>query len=208
MLHHMLYTQLDDQSWCVTAQIVAEREPPTFENKIKNEQQHTQKREQQRSGVRQLLQYLLDEIGINDVLDDTEFPYRLANSRYYVCFSHSKDRVAVALSKNRAIGIDIEMRDIPWHVAKRFYDDKEIAALSLLHSDKRSHICRLLWQIKESYIKIYQYKLAQGLGKDYSYLIPDLINSAQTQSSIAFIKDYKTDYTVAALSSQQTIVIF
>lgn len=200
MLHHIRYTQLDCQSWCITAQIVTEQ--PYLKHK------HKHKREQQRSGVRQLLQFLLDELGIDDILNDAQFPYQLSNSGYYVCFSHSGDKVAVALSKYRAIGIDIEVQDIPWHVAERFYDDNEVDALAQLTNHEHASVSRLLWQIKESFIKIHQYKLAQGLGKDYSYLIPDLTNNTQTESLLTIIADCQTDYHLAVLPPQQTVVIF
>ncbi|MGO1966138.1 MAG: hypothetical protein ACTH23_06755, partial [Moraxellaceae bacterium] len=46
-------------------------------------------RQIQRKGVRLLLQNLLDQLHIHDTLDETAFPYRLINSTYYVCFSHT-----------------------------------------------------------------------------------------------------------------------
>ncbi|MEC5211208.1 4'-phosphopantetheinyl transferase [Psychrobacter sp. PL15] len=170
-------------------------------------------RQQQRNGVRLLLQNLLSKIGIIDTLDQSEFPYRLMNSRYYVCFSHSGDKhlnkVAVVVSTRCAVGIDIEVQEVAWRVAQRFYHANELAILAELASSKRDRVCRLLWQLKESFIKIYQYKLAQGLGIDYAALIPALSSiTAQDERSSVIINDNKTNYQIAVLPYQQTVVIF
>lgn len=181
----------------------------------------------QRKGVRLLLQKLLIELKLRDTLDESNFPYRLSSSEYYVCFSHTgsknhdinqntvqtinkslNSKVTVVISRHRPIGIDIETNHVAWHVAHRFYSKHEIAALQALSPLQRETIAKLLWQIKESFIKIYQYKLAQGLGVDYSYLIADLIHAIREPSPLMVIADIKSDYRIAVLSAQQTIVIF
>ena len=93
-------------------------------------------------------------------------------------------------------------------MAKRFYSDSEISILQSLPIIQRNTIAKLLWQIKESFIKIHQYKLAQGLGRDYSYLIDDLIDASIEPSALTFINDLKSTYQIAVLSIQQTVVIF
>ena len=184
-------------------------------------------RQLQRKGVRLLLQQLLDQLKLRDTLDESNFPYRLSSSEYYVCFSHTdsknhdinqntvqtintslNSKVTVVISRHRPIGIDIETNHVAWHVAQRFYSDHEMAALQALSPLQRKIIAKLLWQIKESFIKIHQYKLAQGLGIDYSYLIADLIHAIREPSSLMVIADIKSDYRIAVLSAQQTIVIF
>lgn len=185
-------------------------------------------RQLQRKGVRLLLQQLLDELKLSDILDESNFPYRLIGSKYYVCFSHtgtkthndmnkdsvqtintsSKSKVTVVISQHRPIGIDIETNQVAWHVAQRFFSEHEMAALQALSPLQRKIIAKLLWQIKESFIKIYQYKLAQGLGIDYSYLIADLIHIIREPLPLTVIADAKSDYRIAVLSVQQTIVIF
>lgn len=181
----------------------------------------------QRKGVRLLLQQLLDELKLRDTLDESNFPYRLSSSEYYVCFSHtgsknhdinqntvktintsSNSKVTVVISRHRPIGIDIETNYVAWRVAQRFYSEHEMAALQALSPLQRETIAKLLWQIKESFIKIHQYKLAQGLGIDYSYLIADLVYAIREPSSLMVIADIKSDYRIAVLSAQQTIVIF
>ena len=181
----------------------------------------------QRKGVRLLLQQLLAELKLCDTLDESNFPYRLSSSEYYVCFSHTgnknhdtnqntvqtinkslNSKVTVVISRHRPIGIDIETNHVAWRVAQRFYSEHEMAALQALSPLQRRIIAKLLWQIKESFIKIHQYKLAQGLGVDYSYLIADLIHAIREPSPLMVIADIKSDYRIAVLSAQQTIVIF
>lgn len=185
-------------------------------------------RQQQRAGVRLLLQSLLNKLDITDSLDESDFPYRLINSQYYVCFSHtgasSKNRpiapkhgklsdtveniVAVIISRHRAVGIDIEINEVAWHVAQRFYHSNEIAILQKLPIIQRDYIVKLLWQIKESFIKIHQYKLAQGLGMDYSSLVAELVNRSKENLPLVIVTGYEANYHIALLSFQQTVIIY
>ncbi|WP_227671201.1 4'-phosphopantetheinyl transferase family protein [Psychrobacter pulmonis] len=187
-------------------------------------------RQQQRTGVRLLLQSLLNKLEMIDTLNDASFPYRLANSQYYVCFSHTgahnkvisnqhknenlfkhlDNKVAVIISAYRPVGIDIEVNAIKWKVAQRFYHTNEIAILQALTITQRDTVAKLLWQIKECFIKIHQYTLAQGLGMDYSYLITGLVNGieAQAQLSLLAFNDDKTKYHLAYLPEQQTVIVY
>ncbi|MGB6927155.1 4'-phosphopantetheinyl transferase family protein [Psychrobacter sp.] len=189
-------------------------------------------RQQQRQGVRQLLQELLKKLEIDDTLDESSFPYRLINSQYYVCFSHTgassskqttesnqtnftrlHSKIAVVISRQRPAGIDIETHNIAWHVVKRFYSKSELAILQELSTDQRERTAKLLWQIKESFIKVKQYTLAQGLGLDYSHLIPSLIGNNREINSASVLNDsedtdYQSVYRIATLQSQQTVIVF
>ena len=185
-------------------------------------------RQQQRTGVRLLLQSLLNKLEMIDTLNDASFPYRLANSQYYVCFSHTgthnkiisnqhknenlfehlDNKVAVIISAYRPVGIDIEINAVKWNVAQRFYHANEMSILQTLPPMQRNVIAKLLWQIKESFIKVFQYKLAQGLGKDYSYLIADLIKGATSKSPLLAINDNKSNYRIAILRHYQTVIIY
>lgn len=185
-------------------------------------------RQQQRTGVRLLLHSLLNKLEMIDTLDDASFPYRLANSQYYVCFSHTgthnkiisnqhknenlfehlDNKVAVVISAHRPVGIDIEINPVKWQVAQRFFHVNEMAILQTLPPMQRNIIAKLLWQIKESFIKVFQYKLAQGLGKDYSYLIADLIKGATSNSPLLDINDNKSNYRIALLPHQQTVIVY
>ncbi len=211
ILHNHHYINLDSVTWCATAEIVA---PQIVTQHQVSQHQGYSKREQQRNGVRILLKELLTKLAISDTLDESTFPYRLIKSGYYVCFSHSGDshsqhQVAVVIHHKRAVGIDIETRDIAWHVAKRFYHVNEIDILSTLAVDQRTAITKQLWQVKESIIKIKHYKLAQGLGVDYAYIIPKLLDGLSQHSTTFFVLDERTqDYQIAILPAQQTVIIF
>lgn len=185
-------------------------------------------RQQQRTGVRLLLQSLLNKLEMIDTLDDASFPYRLANSQYYVCFSHTgahnkiisnqhkknkpfdylDNKVAVVISAHRPVGIDIEINAVKWLVAQRFFHVNEMAILQTLPPMQRNIIAKLLWQIKESFIKVFQYKLAQGLGKDYSHLIADLIKGATRKSPLLAINDNESNYRIALLYFQQIVIVY
>ncbi|WP_333614033.1 4'-phosphopantetheinyl transferase family protein [Psychrobacter sp.] len=193
----------------------------------KREIAHLQ-RQQQRTGVRLLLQLVLNKLEMIDILNDASFPYRLANSQYYVCFSHTgahnkvisnhhkknkpfdylDNKVAVVISAHRPVGIDIEINAVKWQVAQRFFHVNEMAILQTLPPMQRDIIAKLLWQIKESFIKVFQYKLAQGLGKDYSHLIADLIKDATSKSPLLAINDNKSNYRIALLRHEQTVIVY
>lgn len=177
------------------------------------------RRQQQRKGVRLLLQSLLINVGITDLLEESQFPYRLIKSSYYVCFSHSGssdvengqfiNKIAVIISTHQPVGIDIEIQAIAWHVAQRFYHPTEIEILAKLPIDQRHLITKWLWQLKESFIKIYQYTLAQGLGKSYAAIIPELIARLHNDdSAVITIKDKQSDYQISALPYQHTLIVF
>lgn len=172
------------------------------------------KRQRQRNGVRLLLQSLLSKLDIIDTLDESQFPYRLANNRHYVCFSHSgnsrlNDKVAVVISRQRTVGIDIETQDVAEPVAQRFYHPSEMGILAELPIERRVIISRYLWQLKESFIKVYQYKLAQGLGMNYAPIIPLLTGSLTQDANVPFIiNEDSTGYQIVILPLQQTIIVF
>ena len=185
-------------------------------------------RQLQRQGVRLLLKKLLSKLDINDSLDESSFPYRLDNNGHYVCFSHTssanknnvsersaltlnetlKSHVAVIITRHRPVGIDVESNNVKWRVAQRFYSTNELAALNLLPIIQRDNLAKLLWQIKESFIKIHQYTLAQGLGMDYAYLILDLICCLEGPLVTRVIQCQSPHYRIAILPNQQTVVIF
>ena len=231
MLHDILYTQLDPMTmtWCATAQLralhgdIQKNNPCLAAPHIAYNQ-----RQQQRAGVRLLLQALLKRLDIVDRLDESSFPYRLTHSQYYVCFSHTSGssknatrmqndiensdipyvKVAVIISRQRASGIDIEVKEVKWQVAKRFYHPKELAILQDMPIIKRDNVIKWLWQIKESFIKIHQYTLAQGLGMDYTAIIPNLIKQSTDSLPLLTITDDNNGYRIAVIPSQQTVIVY
>ena len=147
------YTELDPvtMTWCATAEVRAHHH---YHNQKTNTclsapQIAYNQRQLQRTGVRFLLQALLEKLTISDSLDESGFPYRLIDSQYYVCFSHTSGhseiathiqndredsdipyiKVAVIINSNRATGIDIEINTVKWLVAQRFYHPKELTIL-------------------------------------------------------------------------------
>ena len=167
------------------------------------------KRLQQRTGVRQLLEHLMHALGIIDSLDDSHYPYRLKHHRHYVGFSHSNDKIAVAISSQRPIAIDIETHDISWQVAQRFYHPNEICILEQLSLTDRNRMAKWLWQIKECYIKVHNSRLATGLGIDYSIMIAKLLNIDPSDSSrYCHIVESSNGFQIAILPHQQSIIVY
>ena len=232
MLHDILYTQLDPMTmtWCATAQVrpIQPYYDQAADAHLSAPQIARHQRQQQRAGVRLLLQALLKRLDIVDCLDESNFPYRLTHSQYYVCFSHTNGnnknatriqndiensdipyvKVAAVISRYRPSGIDIEVNAVKWQVAKRFYHPKELAILQALPMIQRNSAIRWLWQIKESFIKIHQYTLAQGLGMDYSAIIYDLLNQPIETLPLLTLTDDKTNYRISVTSSQQTVIVY
>ena len=167
------------------------------------------KRQQQRIGVRLLLWQLLKHLNIVDTLNEQQFPYRLDHHGYYVCFSHSHNKVAVVMSERRAVGIDIEVQDIAWPVVQRFYHHSELDVLLTMPTIPRNTTAKWLWQIKESMIKVQQHTLAQGLGKPYPAVLKALANQHMdhTTPSIIFISE-PSGYQIALLPEQCVAVAF
>lgn len=195
-LHNICMHQLNPYSYCATAQLLT---IPTNDNK----------RLQQRAGVRQLLEHLMHALGIADNLDDSHYPYRLKRHQHYVCFSHSNDKLAVAISSQRPIAIDIEMQDISWQVAQRFYHHNELNILAQLSLTDRNRMVKWLWQIKECYIKIDNSSLATGLGIDYSIMIAKLLNIKPFNSSqYCHIFESSNGFQIAILPHQQSIIVY
>lgn len=204
-LNNIQFTQLDANSYCATASLALT--VPIVGSDAWTDK--TSKRQNQRNGVRLLLQRLLTELAIVDTLDELAFPYRLTRHGYYVCFSHSADKVAVAISYQQTIGIDVEVNTVAWKVAKRYYHASEIAILELLPNAKRDYLVKLLWQVKESLIKINQNKLAAGLGVPYTALARQLVESDNmTDSSFIQLNHYAADRQLMILATQQTVIVF
>lgn len=128
------------------------------------------KREDDRK--RGILSYALLEIGMEDLANDlgddvTKFvdgglpeictdengkPY-FADSPVRFNISHSGDRVMVAIS-SQDVGCDVEKRcSNAESVAKRFFHEKEYAAIAAANDDIRDDLFRTLWTLKESVVK-------------------------------------------------------
>ena len=163
MLEDIKYYELTECCWCAIAQLI----PPNPQgNPYLSSDNNTLAL--QRLGVRQLCGELLSHLQIQDELDDSKYPYRLNRSGYYVCFSHSKDYVAVILHSQHPVAIDLEMGDVSMAVAARFYHKDDLLQLQQIAPKQQANVCRLLWQLKECVVKIQQTLLIPTLGQNHA----------------------------------------
>ncbi|SJM72857.1 4'-phosphopantetheinyl transferase family protein [Psychrobacter piechaudii] len=86
-------------------------------------------------------------------LVESSYPYRLLPFNYYVCFTHSANKVACAMHTNKPIGIDLEINPVSMKVAQRYYTLEEKSWLSKLDNDRLPQALNLLWLLKEASIK-------------------------------------------------------
>ena len=86
-------------------------------------------------------------------LVESSYPYRLLPFNYYVCFTHSDNKIACAIHTKKAIGIDLEINPVSMKVAQRYYTLEEKKWLAQLDNDDLPQALNLLWQLKEASIK-------------------------------------------------------
>lgn len=207
ILDDIEFASLSPTVWYATANLAADRLSDNYNYSTLANKQY--KRQAQRVGVRLLLQKLLAHLNITDTLKESAFPYRLTDNRYFVCFSHSAHALAVAVSFERAIGIDVEVGTIKWQVAKRYFHQDEIATLHTLSICQRALVSKRLWQIKESFIKIDQSKLYQGLGVSYHSIINELVAIEDFKDPSTFGLEFKiNNYTIFTSVHHQLVIVY
>lgn len=86
-------------------------------------------------------------------LSESSYPYRLLPFNYYVCFTHSGNKVACAIHTEQGIGIDLEVNPVSIKVAQRYYTLEEKNWLSQLDTNHLPQAVKLLWLLKEASIK-------------------------------------------------------
>lgn len=79
-------------------------------------------------------------------------PYLDGASDFHFSISHAGEFVALALDRN-PVGVDIEKIRLREKVAKRFYSEREQAALRLAPEEKRAQLFTQIWTGKEAYLK-------------------------------------------------------
>ena len=84
---------------------------------------------------------------------ENRYPYRLLPFNYYVCFTHSANKIACAIHSDKVIGIDLEANPVSMKVAERYYTPQEKHWLSQLDIDYLPQALKLLWMLKEASIK-------------------------------------------------------
>lgn len=86
-------------------------------------------------------------------LFENNYPYKLLPFNYYVCFTHSANKVACAIHTKKTIGIDLEINPVSMKVAQRYYTLEERKWLAKLNDDRLPQARKLLWLLKEASIK-------------------------------------------------------
>lgn len=74
----------------------------------------------------------------------------------YFNLSHSAEKVVLAVSRFKDIGVDVECASKPRRIAaiaRRYFSDKEAAQLLILPEDQQQSRFYDLWTLKEAYIK-------------------------------------------------------
>lgn len=84
---------------------------------------------------------------------ENRYPYRLLPFNYYVCFTHSANKIACAIHSDQVIGIDLEANPVSMKVAERYYTPQEKHWLSQLDTNSLTQALKLLWMLKEASIK-------------------------------------------------------
>lgn len=104
---------------------------------------------------RNLLKNIQQQLNIKAPLHTEKFPYYFMcqNRIYFVCFSHSKQQIAVLLSKSANIGVDIEDKIIKNTLIERFFAKNEQQWLVNMPENQQNLAKTLLWTLKESFVK-------------------------------------------------------
>lgn len=120
------------------------------------------------------------------------YPYRLLPFNYYICFTHSANKVACAIHTEQVIGIDLEVNSVSMKVAQRYYTSEEKNWLSQLDTHYLPQAVNLLWLLKEASIKqskTNNANLLSGLKESKLFvaqkLIPMLANNQHNPTNIS-----------------------
>jgi phosphopantetheinyl transferase len=116
---------------------------------------HPHKRLQHLAG-RFLLQYLFPDFPYHLIeIADTRKPF-LPDEQYHFSISHCGDFAAAIVSKDRRVGVDIE---IPVEkivkISNKFLNKEEYSTFNIQTPDLNSELPTLLWSAKESVFKWY-----------------------------------------------------
>lgn len=149
----------------------------------------------QKKAVRHLLSLCMAEKFNGYQLQETCYPYQLTqinNRPFFICFSHSGNRLALIVSPTPC-GIDIEIRSISHRIAKRFFHPNELDYIASTPTHQQSDVRCLLWQIKESMVKLTGSTLSQLISQDMTEYAHTLIKS-DTHQWIKHTSTTNTDY--------------
>jgi 4'-phosphopantetheinyl transferase len=82
--------------------------------------------------------------------------------------AHTPGMVVLAVGRVARIGVDVEASDkkrVPLSVARRYFSEREVAALDALAPEARPQRFLRLWTLKEAYLKAVGAGLAGGLDR-------------------------------------------
>jgi 4'-phosphopantetheinyl transferase len=107
-------------------------------------------------GTRVLLRTMLRTDEYIDCKVDVHGKPYLVNLPYHISFSHSFDYAAVMMSRNAAVGIDIELiKEKVERIAEKFMRPTEMAFIEAGHKIQHLYVC---WCAKEAVYKCYGQK--------------------------------------------------
>lgn len=95
-------------------------------------------------------------------------PYLHINQNIDFNISHSKNYIAIAVTKGRLLGLDIQfMYNKPnfINISKRYFNDIEHRWLSQLSKNNQKYYFYLLWTLKEASLKLTGEGLPSGLSR-------------------------------------------
>ena len=122
---------------------------------------------------------------------ENRYPYRLLPFNYYVCFTHSANKIACAIHSDQVIGIDLEANPVSMKVAERYYTPQEKHWLSQLDTDFLPQALKLLWMLKEASIKhsaASSPHLLSGLKEDKLMAAQELLSVSVKDRDIKYSK--------------------
>lgn len=107
-------------------------------------------------GVRLLLRHMLPEMEAIDLQKTNNGRPFIKGAKQKISISHSGDFVAVLISENNEVGVDIELiGDKAVRVKNKFMSDFELDCFEKLNPDLRRDFTHLLWGAKEALFKLY-----------------------------------------------------
>ena len=145
-------------------------------------------------GTRVLLRTMLDTREYIDCRVDVHGKPYLVNLPYDISMSHSFDYAAVMISKNGAVGIDIEqIKQKVERIAEKFMQPQEMAFIDPSHKIQHLYVC---WCAKEAIYKCYGQKEVSFMDNillhPFDFAEKGTLHAKLHKGKIA--KEYKVEY--------------
>lgn len=140
---------------------------------------------------------------------ENRYPYKLLPFNYYICFTHSANKIACAIHSDKVIGIDLEANPVSIKVADRYYTPQEKHWLSQLDPDSLPQALKLLWMLKEASIKhsaASSSHLLSGLKEDKLMAAQELLSLSTKERDIKSSEQIYYYQDSAAIENSPTYV--